>query len=127
MTLAPPRVMDPRKLGGAGSRVIGDNLRALFGTGLLHNIFCDEKLFLRLCLACAQTPVRYMHFQRLSQYTHVGRCRTGANWKILSRREREKSSEHNVDRWARYCAALSHLLTARWAYFSVERQIIIST
>ena len=112
MTLVPPRAMDPRKPGGAGSKVIGDNLRALFATGLLHNIFYDEKLFLRLCSACAQAPVRYMHFQRLSQYTPVKPCRTGANWKSCPE-GREKSSEHNADRWARYCAVLSHLLTTR--------------
>ena len=60
MTLAPPRAMDPRKPGGAGSKVIGDNLRALFGTGLLHNIFLRRKTFFEAVFSmCASTGKIY--------------------------------------------------------------------
>ncbi|PUU78030.1 hypothetical protein B9Z19DRAFT_121444 [Tuber borchii] len=49
-----------------------------------------------------------MHFQHLSQYTPIRPCRTEANWKILSRRGREKSSKYNVNRTTDYsfCLAL---------------------
>jgi len=56
VTQAPPRASGPRKLDGAGSKVIGDKFRALFGTGLTRNIFAAKNFFIEAVFSmCTNT------------------------------------------------------------------------